>query len=152
MALADNTPWGSLYFDVQMMWKLNSLIVLLFIQFKIGLIPSTKTSLPLSMLRLSSIVHVFLSPSLGDKGLFRSSNILQIADVICRVFFLLFLPWFKVIVRLFLPCETSEMFCHFVVTTKTTQPCPQVFSVNGSVIWQFCYTFVVIFHILQNSP
>ena len=32
-----------------------------------------------------------LSASLGDKGLFRSSNILQIADVICRVFFLLFL-------------------------------------------------------------
>ena len=33
----------------------------------------------------------FLSASLGAKGLFRSSNILQIADVICRVFFLLFL-------------------------------------------------------------
>ena len=32
-----------------------------------------------------------LSASLGDKGLFRSSNILQIADVIRRVFFLLFL-------------------------------------------------------------
>ena len=32
--------------------------------------------------------------------------------------------------------ETSEMFRHFEVTTETTQPRPQVSSVNGSIIWQ----------------
>ena len=33
-------------------------------------------------------------------------------------------------VHLFLPSETSEMFRHFVLTTKTFQPRPRVFSVN----------------------
>ena len=55
------------------------------------------------------------------------------------------------IVRLFLPRETSQMFHHFEVTTKTTEPRPQVFSVNGSIIWQFYCTIDVIFHISQNS-
>ena len=36
------------------------------------------------------------------------------------------------------------MFRHFVFTTKTTQPRPQVFSVNRSIIWQFCCTIGVI--------
>ena len=31
-----------------------------------------------------------------------------------------------------LTLETSEMFSIFVLTTKTTQPRPQVFSVNGA--------------------
>ena len=35
-----------------------------------------------------------LSANLGDKGLFRSANILQIADVVRRVVFLLFLLCF----------------------------------------------------------
>ena len=35
-----------------------------------------------------------LSANLGDKGLFRSANILQVADVVRRVVFLLFLPYF----------------------------------------------------------
>ena len=43
----------------------------------------------------------------------------------------------------FLPHEMSEMFRHFVFTTKTTQPCPQVFLVNHSIIWQFCCTIDV---------
>ena len=30
----------------------------------------------------------------------------------------------------------SEKFCHFVLTTKATQPHSQVFSVNCSVLWQ----------------
>ena len=34
--------------------------------------------------------RAFLKASLGDKGLFRSANILQIADVVHRVVFLLF--------------------------------------------------------------
>ena len=42
---------------------------------------------------LSSIVvkFIFDSVSLGDKGLFSFANILQIADVVCQVVFLLFL-------------------------------------------------------------
>ena len=36
----------------------------------------------------------YLSASLGDKGFFSSANILQIADVVCRVVFLLFLLYF----------------------------------------------------------
>ena len=55
------------------------------------------------------------------------------------------------IVHLFLPRGTSEMFHHFVLPTKTTQPRLQVFSVNCSIIWQFCRTIDAIFHILQNS-
>ena len=35
-----------------------------------------------------------LSVSLGDKGFFCSANILQIADVVHRAVFLLFLVWF----------------------------------------------------------
>ena len=51
----------------------------------------------------------------------------------------------------YLPRETSEIFRHFEVTTETTQPRPQVSSVNGSIIWQFCCTTDVIFNISQNS-
>ena len=40
-----------------------------------------------------------LSANLGDKGLFRSANILQVADVVRRVVFLLFLLYFQPIVR-----------------------------------------------------
>ena len=63
-----------------------------------------------------------LLASLVDKGLFKCANILQIADVVGRGVFLLFLLCFKPIVCRFLPRETSEMFRHFVVTTKTTLP------------------------------
>ena len=40
--------------------------------------------------------------------------------------------------------ETSEMIRHFVFTIKTTQARSQVFSVNCSLIWQFCCTTDVI--------
>ena len=59
--------------------------------------------------------------SLRDKGLFSSANILQIADVVCRVVVLPFLLCFWPILRLFLTREMSELFRHFVPTTKTTQ-------------------------------
>ena len=36
----------------------------------------------------------YLSASLGDKGFFSSANTLQIADVVCRVVFFLFLLYF----------------------------------------------------------
>ena len=35
-----------------------------------------------------------------------------------------------------LPHEVSEMSCYFVLTTKTTQPCPQVFSIYCPVFCQ----------------
>ena len=58
-------------------------------------------------------------------GLFSSANILQIADVALRVVFAIISPssysWNEWNVR------------HFCFTTKTTQPRPQVFSVNGAL-------------------
>ena len=57
----------------------------------------------------------------------------------------------KLIVHLFLILETSQMIGHFVLTTKTTQPPPQVFSVNGSIVWQFAalLTFFFFPHIAK---
>ena len=66
-------------------------------------------------------------------GLFSSADILQIADVTLRVVFLLFLQCFKLLFRLVLTVETSEMWAIFVFTIKTTQPRPQVFLVNGAL-------------------
>ena len=54
--------------------------------------------------------------SLGDKGRFRSPNILQIADV-ARL---------HAVIATFLDNIS-------VLTTKTTQPHPQVFTVTGSI-------------------
>ena len=62
---------------------------------------------------LSSSLIACWSASLGDKGLFSSVNI---ADVVRRVVFLLFLLCFWPIVHLFLHRETSEMLCHFLLT------------------------------------
>ena len=56
-------------------------------------------------------------------GLFSSANILQIADFALRV-------------QLSSALETSEMSAIFVFTTRTTQPRPQVFSVNGALTWK----------------
>ena len=64
--------------------------------------------------------------------LFSSAYILQIADVALRIVFLLFLLCFWPLLRLVLTHETSEMLAIFVLTTKTTQPRPQVFLVNGA--------------------
>ena len=44
-----------------------------------------------------------------------------------------------------LPHEVSEMSYHFVLTTKTTQPCPQVFSVDCPVFCQLCCRIAIIF-------
>ena len=70
-------------------------------------------------------------------GLSSSANILQIAGVALRVVFLLFLlcfkPLFRLVPAVVLTLETSEVSAIFVFTTKTTQPRPQVFSVNGAL-------------------
>ena len=81
-----------------------------------------------------SVKFIFDSVRLG---LSCSANILQIADVALRVVFLLFLlcfePLFRLIPAVVLNLETSEMCAILVFTTKTTQPRPQVFSVNGAL-------------------
>ena len=70
-------------------------------------------------------------------GLSSSANILQIADIALRVVFLLFLlcfqPLFRLVPAVVLTLETSEVSAILVFTTKTTQPRPQVFSVNGAL-------------------
>ena len=72
------------------------------------------------MLALIDDKFIFNSAHLG---LVSSANILQIADITLRVVFLLFLPCFKLLFRLVLPLETSEMSTIF--TTKTIcSTCP----------------------------
>ena len=79
---------------------------------------------------LTSITVKFIFDS-ARLGLFSSANILQKADAALRVVSLLFFAMFLVLFRLVLTLEMSEMFPMFVFTTKTTQPLPQVFSING---------------------
>ena len=81
---------------------------------------------------LTSIDVKFIFDS-ARLGLFSSPNILQLGDVALRVVFLLFLPCFLLLFRLVLILETSELSAIFVSTTKTTQPRPQGFSVNGAL-------------------
>ena len=64
-------------------------------------------------------------------GLFSSANILQRANVTLRVQCLYAV--LAMLFHLFLTLEMSEMNAIFVFTTKTTPPCPQVFSVNGAL-------------------
>ena len=80
---------------------------------------------------LTSIDVRFIFDS-AHLGLFSSANILQIADVALRVVFLLILPCFYLFFRLVLTLETTEMSAIFQVHNQTTQPRPQVFSVNGA--------------------
>ena len=86
------------------------------------------------MLRWIDVKFIFDSVPLG---LSSSANILQIGDIALRVVFLLFLPCFQLLFRrvpaVVLTLETSEMSAIFFFTTKTTQPRPQVFSVNGAL-------------------
>ena len=43
-----------------------------------------------------------------------------------------------------------RLFSHFVLTIKTTQPRPQVFSVNGSIVCNLGCTIDVIGSVRQN--
>ena len=82
------------------------------------------------MLTSIDVKFIFYSARLG---LFNSANILQKAVVTLRVVFLLLFPSFYLLFRLALTLDKSEMSAIFVFTTKTTQPRPQVFSVNGAL-------------------
>ena len=66
--------------------------------------------------KLISLVYLY-QEVLGDKGLFRSANILQ-------------MRCFKTIFRREKSKMFHRLFRHFGLTTKTTQPCPQVFLVH----------------------
>ena len=70
---------------------------------------------------------------------------LQIADVICQVVFLLFFLCFQAVVEVFCLHKTREIFgLIFVLLTKTTQLCPQHFSVAVhylALILRVCCTF-----------
>ena len=90
---------------------------------------------------LTSIDVKFIFDS-ARLGLFSSADILQIADVALRVVFLLFLPCFKLLFRLVLTFETSAISAIFVSTTKTTQPRPRVFSVNGALTCKEACTLI----------
>ena len=73
----------------------------------------------------------FLLASLADKGMFSSANILQVADVVRRVVFLLFLLFLAVC--LFVLRETSEISRHFVLfwqTNSTSKRLPNLVNVN----------------------
>ena len=78
-------------------------------------------------------------------GKFRGEGVVVLQLFSSRVVFLV------ATLRLFLSRDTSEMCHHFVlmITTKTTQPRRQVFSVNCSIIGQFCCPIDDIFHISQ---
>ena len=114
-------------------------VILFYHSFKI--IPSlkqAKTFLPRSKVSSSSIVC--LSARLGDKGLFSTPNILQLADVFCRVVFLVFMLCFWPIVCLFLPCETSKMFRQMFSLPKQTNFLVNCSVNNLAILLQFwCY-------------
>ena len=111
------------------------------------------------MLTCIDVKFIFDSVRLG---LSSSANILQIAGVALRVVFLLFLLCFCYASQLFrlvpavhvvLTLETIEVSAILVFTTKTTQPHPQVFSVNSALTCRglhFRHHFLVKHKILPN--
>ena len=99
-----------------------------------------KTCLPPSMLSSSSIVHV--NRQVQDKK--GRSQVVQLrkysSNSRCRPLSRVLAVLTMLLAKfcLFLPGETSETFRHvYSHYTKTTQPRPQVFSVNGSIIGNF---------------
>ena len=105
--------------------KPNSIIVLLFIQNNSQFKNMAKTCLPPSMLSSSSIVYVQVCPALQIFSKQQKSPFELSSCGSCHVFSQFF--------RLVLTLATSEMTAIFVPTTKTTQPGPQVFLVNGAL-------------------
>ena len=81
---------------------------------------------------VSSSWIALLSESLEDKWMLSSANILQVADVVRRVVFLLFLLFLAVC--LIVLHETSEMSRHFVLfwqTNSTSKRLSNLINVNG---------------------
>ena len=106
------------------------------------------------MLTCIDVKFIFDSVRLG---LSSSANILQIANVALRccllAVFAMFLELYRLVPAVVLTLETSEVSDILVFTTKTTQPRPQVFSVNGALTCrrlQFLRHFLVKHKILPN--
>ena len=81
---------------------------------------------------VSSSSIALLSASLEDKWMFSSANILQVAEVVRRVVFLLFLLFLAV--SLIVLRETSEKSRYFVLfwqTNSTSKRLPNLINVNG---------------------
>ena len=114
---------------LHMIRKPNSIIVLLFSQNNSQFKNMTKTCLPY-LHRSIDVKFIFDSTRLG---LSSSANILQIEDVALRVVFLLFLPCFQLFFAQFLLLKRVKCPPFFKFTSKTTQPRPQVLSVNGAL-------------------
>ena len=110
--------------------KLNSVIVLLFIQNNSQFKNIAKTSLPASMLSLSSIVYVQVCPA----PLIFSKQQMSHSELSSCCFCSCFQPLFCLVPAVLLTRETSEVSTILVFTTETTQSDrPQVFSVNGAL-------------------
>ena len=66
--------------------------------------------------------------------MFSSANILQIAGLSSCCSCYIFSEWFAY----FFPMKQVKHSSILYSPPKTTQPCPKAFSVNHSIIWQFC--------------
>ena len=105
--------------------KANSLIPLLLIQNNSQYKNIANTCLPASMLSLSSIVHVQVCPAPQIFSKQQMSPFELSSCCSCHVFSYFFAQ--------FLLLKRVKCPPFFKFTTKTTQPRPQVFSVNGAL-------------------
>ena len=109
---------------LHMIRKPNSIIVLSFIpnnsQFKTWQKHAYRTSIDPSISSSSSIVHVQVCPA---PQIFSRQQMSPFELSSC----------FQLFFRLVLTLETSEMSAFLKFTSKTTQPRPKVFSVNGAL-------------------
>ena len=135
--MKDQGDRGGCSFEISiilhMIRKPNSIIVLLFIQNNPQFKNIAKTCLPpsiRSMLSSSSIVHVqgCSAPQIFSKQQISPFELSSCCS--CHVFSHYFAYNVPAVV---LTLETNEVSAILVFRTKTTQPRPQVFSVNGSL-------------------
>ena len=111
---------------LHMIRKPNSIIVLLFIQNNSQFKNKAKTCLPPSMLSSYSIVHVQSYSALQILSKQEMSPFKLCSCCCCHVFSYNFAQ--------FLLLKRVKCPLIFVFTTRTTQPRPQVFWVNGALI------------------
>jgi len=78
-------------------------------------------------------MFIFDSARIGFVQLRKYSQNSRCRPLICL---LAVLATFLLLFRIVLTLETNEMSAIFVLTTKTTQPRPQVFSVNGALTYK----------------
>ena len=128
---------------LHMIQKPNSIIVLLFIQNNSQFKNIAKTCLPPSMLSSPSIVHVqgCSAPQIFSKQQMSPFELSSCCS--CHVFSYFFAQ--------FLLLKRVKCPPFFVFTTKTTQPRPQVFSVNGALTCKNAAVLTSFPRLTQNS-